>query len=77
MDEVNTFLIGLGGGILGGILLCVNYYMLIISKSRQYISAKRVMKDRLLIAGLEQEIHDIKQYLNAIKKEYYANGKKL
>ena len=77
MVEVNTFLIGLGGGILGGILLCVNYYMLIISKSRQYISAKRVMKDRLLIAGLEQEIHDIKQYLNAIKKEYYANGKKL
>lgn len=71
MDEVSTFLIGVGGGILGGIALCVNYYLFICAKTKQYIGAKKYLKDRMLMAGLEQEIHDIKQYLNALNKEYY------
>lgn len=75
--DVSVFMIGFCGGILGGIALCLSYYSLICSKTRQYMLSRHVLKDSLVLAGLEQEIHDIKNYLNAMNEEYYKNAKKL
>jgi hypothetical protein len=76
MDEVNVFMIGLGGGILGGAMVIWNYYMFICAKTKQYLSAKRFLKETLRVAGLEQEVHDMKQILRALEMEYNKNARK-
>lgn len=77
MNDVTYFIIALGGGIFGGICAVWNYYAYISAKTDQYLSARRVMKETLRVAGIEQEIHDIKEILNILKAGCCKNaGKK-
>lgn len=67
MNELNVFLIALGGGIFGGITLCVNYYLLICSKVKQYSVAIKYVRDVENIRHLEDEIAILKRQINTIK----------
>jgi len=71
MNELNALVPGFVGGFIGGTSVICSYYYYIFQKTKQYIGAKNIMKDRLVVAGLEQEIHDLKVEMNKIHLELY------
>lgn len=69
MNELNSMACGFVGGFVAASMVIVSYYQYIISKTKQYSSAKNVLKDRMLLMGLEQEIVDIKSQLSILDEE--------
>lgn len=71
MHELDNLLAGFVGGFVAAGCVLMAYYQWISIKSRQYMSAKRGMRDTFAITGLEHDMRDVQAQLQALNLEFY------
>ncbi len=67
MIEIDNLIAGFVGGFIGCGLVLMSYCQWIEAKSRQYLSAKRAMKDAFAISGLEHDVRDLNVEMREIR----------
>jgi hypothetical protein len=71
MNDIDCLIAGFVGGFIAAGCVLVTYYQWIGIKSRQYLSAKRAMRDTFAITGLEHDMRDVMKQLEALNLEFY------
>lgn len=73
MTEIDALFAGFCGGMMASVLSLWVYYSFITAKTKQYIQSKKIMKDRINIIAMQQDIKHLQKQISEINKEVYDN----